>query len=127
MKKRIIVQFSIMIICIALIITSMIAYNLRETGLSSSINTAKSISEVVKNGLTSHMINGNMDQRDTFINAISNMSNVKQLWFVRANAVTEQYGAGQENEKIRDQIDNRVIQQEKWSTNFTKILQPMKP
>lgn len=109
MKKRIIVQFSIMIICIALIITSMIAYNLRETGLSSSINTAKSISEVVKNGLTSHMINGNMDQRDTFINAISNMSNVKQLWFVRANAVTEQYGAGQENEKIRDQIDNRVI------------------
>lgn len=109
MKKRIIVQFSLMIMCIAIVITSMIAYNLRETGISSSINTAKSISEVVKNGLTSHMINGNMDQRDTFINSISNMSNVKQLWFVRSNAVTEQYGDGKENEKMRDQIDNRVI------------------
>ncbi|MFA7084304.1 MAG: GGDEF domain-containing protein [Arcobacteraceae bacterium] len=109
MKKRIIVQFSIMIICIAIVITSMIAYNLRETGLSSSINTAQSISEVVKNGLTSHMVNGNMDQRDTFINSISNMSNVKKLWFVRANAVTEQYGVGRENEEIKDQIDNQVI------------------
>lgn len=98
-----------MVIILALIITALIAYNLRQSGIKTSINTAKSISEVVKNGLTSHMINGNMDQRDTFINSISNMSNVKELWFVRANSVTEQFGPGRENEKLRDSIDQKVI------------------
>lgn len=98
-----------MVIILALIITALIAYNLRQSGIKTSINTAKSISEVVKNGLTSHMINGNMDQRDTFINSISNMSNVKKLWFVRANSVTEQFGPGRENEKLRDSIDQKVI------------------
>lgn len=123
MKKRIIVQFSTMIVILALIITAMIAYNLRQSGIKSSINTAQSISEVVKNGLTSHMINGNMNQRDTFINSISNMSNVKKLWFVRANSVTEQFGKGRENEKSRDRIDNKVIRTGKMDyklyENFT--------
>ncbi|WP_419769855.1 MAG: hypothetical protein ACNI3C_11040 [Candidatus Marinarcus sp.] len=109
MKRRIIVQFSTMIVLLAIIITVLIAYNLRESGINTSINTAKSISEVVKNGLTSHMINGNMNQRDTFINSISNMSNVKKLWFVRSNAVNEQFGVGKDNEKIKDPIDKKVL------------------
>jgi diguanylate cyclase (GGDEF)-like protein len=109
MKKRIIIQFTTMIAFLSVIIIAMIAYNLRQAGIDSSINTAKSISEVVKNGLTSHMINGNMDQRDTFINSISNMQNVKKLWFVRSQAVTEQYGEGRENEQARDQIDKKVV------------------
>lgn len=109
MRKQIILQFSIMFAVLAIAITGFSSYNLRNSGIESAINKAKAISEVVKNGLTAHMINGNMDQRKTFLQSISNMDTVDRLWIVRSKAVEEQFGAASEIETVRDEIDEAVL------------------
>ena len=75
MKKNIIIINSIiLIILISLSITVLSLYNLRTAGIKSALYNAQSISEVIKSGLTSHMIDDNMDDVETFINSISNFS-----------------------------------------------------
>lgn len=56
------------------------------------------------------MINGNTHQRDVFINSISNVQNIKELWVVRGENVTNQYGEPLKNEYPRDDMDLRVLQ-----------------
>ena len=68
-----------MTIALAIIITALSLYNLRNSGIKSAIHNAESISDAVKSGLTAHMINENMNQSDTFINSISNMKNVEKI------------------------------------------------
>lgn len=58
-----------MVVLLAIIITALSLYNLRNIGIKSAIHNAQAISEVVKSGLTSHMLNNNMHQVDTFIDS----------------------------------------------------------
>jgi len=98
-----------MTILLAVIITFLSSYNLRNTGISSAIHKAEAISESVESGLTAHMINNNMNQKNTFINSISNMNNIEKLWLVRGELVNKQFGPSKDNEKPRDLMDNNVL------------------
>lgn len=56
------------------------------------------------------MLNGNMDQRDVFLNSISSLKDVQSLWLVRAKSVSEQFGPSHlANENPKDQIDIEVL------------------
>ena len=99
-----------MIVTLSIIITALNVYNLRDTSIKSAILKAEAISESIKSGLTSHMINNNMNQIDTFINSISNMKNVEKLWLSKSELVTNQYGNKGLNQNPRDEIDKRVLQ-----------------
>lgn len=73
--------------------------------------------DIVKKSLTSHMVNGNMDQRDIFLNSISQLDNVKDLWVIRAKSVSEQFGKSNlSNENPRDEIDIEVLKTGKEKT-----------
>ncbi|MFA9373876.1 MAG: GGDEF domain-containing protein [Poseidonibacter sp.] len=109
MRQKIIFQFLAIAILLAVIITSLSLYNLRNTGIKSVIHNAESISQAVKNGLTTHMINNNMDQIDTYLNLVSNMNNVEKLWLVRGELVAKQFGNGTKNESPRDDMDRSVL------------------
>ena len=109
MRRKIILRFSIMIVIMALSISAFELYNLRNSGIKSAISKAEAISEVIKNGLTAHMINGNMDQRDTFINSIATMDIVEKIWITRSKAIDQQFGDALANEIPRDDIDKNVL------------------
>ena len=98
-----------MVIALGIAITVISSYNLRESGINSAIHKAEAISESVKNGLTSHMINNNMNQIDTFVNSISRMKNVEKLWIVRSESVNKQFGNGSQKAKPRDSMDKNVL------------------
>jgi len=85
-----------------------ITLNLREFGFSSAKVKAQLVAESVKNGLTAHMVNGMMQNRDFYINQTKNLSGVDDLWIIRSDAVKKQYGAGREDD-IRDDIDRKVL------------------
>jgi diguanylate cyclase (GGDEF)-like protein len=85
------------------------SYNFRSYGIDNSINKAQAISEVVKNGLTAHMVNGNMDQREVFLSSIASMKNIENLWIIRSKYVTEQYGKPLAKELPRDDMDKSVL------------------
>lgn len=109
MKQKVISKLVLIMLIIGVTLTLLESYNFRNYGVSSALNKAEAISEVVKNGLTSHMVNGNMDKRDIFLNSIADMKNVNRLWVVRGDNVTKQYGEAHKLEKIRDDIDKEVL------------------
>jgi len=56
------------------------------------------------------MVNGNMDQRETFLTSINQIDEVNELWVIRAKSVSEQFGKSSlGNELPRDEIDNEVL------------------
>ena len=92
---------------IAMIISTL--FNFRDYGLKSAEDKAKLTAEIVKSGLTAHMVNGMMDQRSYFLDQISDLENINELWIARGPTVIKQYGQGHNNEIPRDKIDKNVL------------------
>jgi len=99
-----------MSVLLTIFVTTLNLYNLRNAGINAAIEKAEAISEAVKSGLTSHMINNTMNQSDTFINSISNMKNVKNLWLSRTELVSKQYGNNVQSNAPKDDIEKKVLQ-----------------
>ena len=108
MKKNIILQFLILLIVVAISITAISFYNLRTVSFKSSLSNAESISEVIKSGLTAHMVNDNMKDIDTFLNSVANVKNVKNVWLVRSDIINEQFNT-KNYKQAKDEIDEEVL------------------
>ncbi len=109
MKKKIVLRFTIIIVILGILLTIFELINFRNFTINSSVHKAEAISEVVKSGLTAHMINGNTNQRSTFLKSISEIENIDSIWIVRGEKVNSQYGESLEIEKARDDIDKKVL------------------
>lgn len=108
-KRRIsFLLFLVMSIMFIVLIIN-ILMNFRNYGLTSVENEAKSIAQTVKHSLTSHMVNGVIDNRGLFLEQISKLENIDEIWLSRAPAVIEQFGKGNNNEVARDSIDQEVL------------------
>ena len=123
MDKKIVYKFSIVSFLIVTIITLFVLYSFRNNNIKLLVNNAENISNIVKSGLNSHMINGNMYQVDTFINSVTQAQNINHLWLVRSNSIDNQYGK-LEKRVPRDAIDEEVLKTGKTkyqiNDNFTK-------
>ena len=73
-------------------------FNFREYGIKSAEGKAKLTAEIIKSGLTAHMVNGMMDERGFFLQHIEQSENINQLWVSRSPTVIKQYGEGFNNE-----------------------------
>lgn len=100
--------FSIMVVMFVIMIANLV-YNFRNYSINTAINKAETIAQSVKHGLTAHMINGVMDQREVFLKEIEHLDGLENLWLVRGANVINQYGAGLFNEGSRDSIDEDVL------------------
>lgn len=98
-----------MLIGLAVATITNVALNFRDYGYRNAIEKSKMTAEIVRDGLTAHMVNGMMDKREFFLSNIANIKDVQALWIVRADNVIKQYGEGMENEKPRDAIDEQVL------------------
>jgi len=106
-KRHVISTIAIIMIVMFVAMILNIALNLREFGIDSAKTKAHLVSQSVKNGLTAHMVNGIMANRDFYINETKNLSNIDDLWIIRSDEVNKQYGAGKES--ARDEIDQQVL------------------
>ncbi len=86
-----------------------VAINFREYAYNNAIEKSKMTAEIVRDGLTAHMVNGMMDKREFFLRNIANAKDVEALWVVRSQNVVKQYGTGFKNENVRDAIDKSVL------------------
>ncbi|MDD5211404.1 MAG: GGDEF domain-containing protein [Sulfuricurvum sp.] len=107
-------KISLLLYTSLLILFVAIFYNtiadLRNASAKSAESQGLATAKVIKAGLTAHMISGTMDQRDTFINQVSSLANMKKLWFVRSVKVSRQYGKGPFLEDAHDGIDKSVLE-----------------
>lgn len=98
-----------MLLVFALLVANIIL-NFRDYGIRSIENKVNVVAETIKHSLTSHMVNGVIDNRQLFLSQIMELENIDDLWLVRGQKVIEQYGKGFNNEVIRDSIDREVIE-----------------
>lgn len=91
------------------LLISNVIYNFRNYGLTSIESKAKIVAEVVKHSLTSHMVNGVMENRKIFLEQIGTLEDIEDIWLVRSPAVIAQYGKGFNKEELRDEIDQQVL------------------
>nr|WP_321268100.1 GGDEF domain-containing protein [uncultured Sulfurimonas sp.] len=109
-KSKLLFIVAIMLLGLTTATIINVSLNFREYSINSAIDKAKMTATIVKDGLTSHMVNGVMDKREYFLNQISANNNaVKSLWLVRSENIINQYGPGLNNETIRDAIDEQVL------------------
>ncbi len=106
-KLLAIVTFMLLGLALATIIN--VSLNFRDYSIASAVDKAKMTAIIVKDGLTSHMVNGMMDKRQYYLEQISANDEVKSLWLVRGEKVIDQYGQGYNDETIRDSIDTQVL------------------
>ncbi len=127
MIKKFTFQLLFIGIVLIVLVTLLSLYNLRSTNLKSSIHNAEVIANVIKTGLPSHMKSGDIDRIDTFINSVASMKNIEELWLVRSDLISEQFG--KENlRKPRDEIDLEVLRtgQIKYELNENLIKTTMR-
>ncbi|RXJ66991.1 GGDEF domain-containing protein [Halarcobacter ebronensis] len=107
-KKITLIIFS-MVTLLTLIIVALVAIGSRESGYESAKKRAYLTADIVKNALTSHMVNGNMNQRDVFLDSLERLRELNELWVVRSPKISEQFGTKTNNEIPRDEIDEEVL------------------
>ena len=99
-----------MVLLLTSIIVVLVAIGSRQIGYDAVKKKAYLTADIVKNSLTSHMVNGNMAQRDVFLDSIGQLKNVQSLWLVRAKSVSEQFGnSNLANENPKDDVDLEVL------------------
>jgi len=108
-RQKLTLTLSIIFLVFLIVMIILITFNFRDSGINSAQKRAMLTAEVVKGGLTAHMVNGMMDKRAYFLNQIENIDNVSALWIARSPSVIKQFGEGFNNEIARDAIDKAVL------------------
>ena len=91
-NKKITIIIFTMVTVLTIVIVALVALGSRQTGYDSAKKRAYLTADIVKKSLTSHMINGNMNQRDVFLDSIAQLKEVNDLWIIRSKSVSEQFG-----------------------------------
>lgn len=110
-NRKILFIVALMLIGLAVATITNVALNFRDYGYNNAIEKSKMTAEIVRDGLTAHMVNGIMDKREFFLSNIANIKDVQKLWIVRSDNVVQQHGEGLENEHPRDSIDKKVLKE----------------
>ncbi|MDQ1245281.1 MAG: hypothetical protein QG565_1622 [Campylobacterota bacterium] len=108
-KSRLLLVVTTMLLGLTAATIVNISLNFREYSINSAVEKSQMAANIVKDGLTAHMVNGMMDKRQYFLDKIATSNNIKSLWIARGENVIAQYGEGLYNETVRDAIDREVL------------------
>ncbi len=108
-KSRLLLIVTLMLLGLTAATIINISLNFREYSINSAVEKSQMAANIVKDGLTAHMVNGMMDKRQYFLDKIATSNNIKSLWIARGDNVISQYGEGLHNETVRDAIDREVL------------------
>jgi len=112
-NKKILLIVGLMLIGLATATIINVAINFRDYAYNNAIEKSKMTAEIVRDGLTAHMVNGIMDKREFFLRNIAQSKDVENLWIVRSENAIAQYGTGLKNEIKRDALDAKVLKEGK--------------
>ncbi|MCW8894703.1 MAG: GGDEF domain-containing protein [Sulfurimonas sp.] len=119
-RQKITLILSGLFLTFLILMVIIVSLNFRDFGIKSAEKRALLTAEVVKGGLTAHMVNGMMDKRGYFLDQIENIENISALWIARSPTVIKQYGEGFNSEIARDEIDKKVLKSGKIEEVMTE-------
>jgi len=101
-------------------------YNFKAYSIKMAKEKAISIAQNVRDGLTSHMINGTMDKRENYLSKIKKHQNVEDFHLLRSDTVIKQYGKGYQDENILSNLEKKVLSSKQIQTElvetYSKVL-----
>ena len=97
----------LLLFAVAIIINA--AINFRSYSLQNTREKSQLVAQIVRDGLTAHMLTNTMDKRSFFLRSIARTNEIKNLWIVRSAKVEKQFGKGMTSEKPKDAIDREVL------------------
>ena len=109
LRKKIIIRLGISLLILFILTETYTAYQFKNYGLKNAEEESKSIAELVKAGLTAHMLSGTMNLRDYFLNQIKQVDGVEELRVIRGEKVDELFGKGKSIETPKDQLDIKAL------------------
>jgi len=109
LRKKFILRISIILIAILVFTIAINAFTFRRYGIHNAERASRVIAELVRDGLTAHMMTGTMDMRHYFLNQIENIKEIDKLWIVRGDPVIKQFGNGGRDEIVRDELDIKAL------------------
>ncbi len=110
LRKKIIIKLGISLLILFILTEAFTAYQFKEYGIKSAEKESQSIAELVKAGLTAHMLSGTMNLRDYFLNQIEQIEGIKELRVIRGKKVDELFGKGKKIETPKDELDIKALQ-----------------
>lgn len=110
-NRKILFIVAFMLIGLAVATITNVALNFRDYGYNNALEKSKMTAEIVRDGLTAHMVNGIMDKRQFFLSNVAQTRDIQSIWLVRSPAVVAQHGEGFKNEHPRDAIDRQVLRE----------------
>lgn len=112
-KRKILLRIAMAMTVTTALIIAIVAFHIRSGTIESAKQKAYLVSEITRDALTAHMVNGIMDKRDLFLSNIAHLKGVQKLRIVRGDTVIKQFGKTRENEGPLDQIDVDVLKKGK--------------
>jgi len=107
MGKKLIILSFILSLILSITIVSLTLLNSKKSNIKATIIAAESISNVVIHNLNTFMVNDNMHNSKAFINSLSNIKSINNLWLVRSELLNDKYVNSQRHPK--DDIDKKVL------------------
>jgi diguanylate cyclase (GGDEF)-like protein len=124
-KRKILLRIGLAMAIAALLIIAIVAFHIRYSTIEAAKQKATLVSEITRDALTAHMVNGIMDKKDLFLSNIAHLKGVQQLRIIRGENVIKQFGKTRDNESAQDQIDLDVLKSGKsvevMSENFKEV------
>ena len=121
-RKKISLRLSAVMLSMLVLMIGLFSYGMKTMGIKDAHEKAEMAANIIKMGLTTQMLHGTMDKREDFISQIEVMEDMKKIWLIRGNAVVKQYGKGEKNEIVRDDIDVKVLQTGKTEVKYVDDL-----
>jgi len=119
-KSRLILIVTFMLLGLTAATIVNVSLNFRKYSINGAVEKSQLAANMVKDGLTAHMVNGIMDKRQYFLDKITTNNGIKSLWLVRSDNVIQQYGEGFNSEVVRDVIDQEVLNSGKIVRKITE-------
>ncbi|MFN7065426.1 MAG: GGDEF domain-containing protein [Aquificaceae bacterium] len=110
MKKSILLRLSFVIVLAFLATYFTVLYIFRSKAIEDAKGQAHTISELVRDTLTSYMVMGVMDRRDEFLHRIREVDSIEDVRVIRGRSVIEQFGSGRAFEMPRGEIERAVLE-----------------
>lgn len=109
LRRKVGIRVVGMVVLLALVGVLFLFVGARSYSIKASERTSRTVAELVRIGLNAHMMTGTMDRRDFFLDAIKHLEGVRDMYVIRGEAVSKQFGEGRERERPRDGIDLQVL------------------
>lgn len=107
--RKLMFRLFMLLLSAAIIIEAVFAISFREQGIKYALSKADTTAYLVRDGLTSLMVMGVIQYRDSYIKRLEHIKDIERIRVVRGAAVDRQFGPGLPIEQPKGKLENIVL------------------